>query len=99
MIGGRWWWLEVIGGQGEVEGVVAGGSGLNARTIARRRVQGAYKEQKNQSNTRTIIRTCVRWVNLKKNTPEAQTTRSDASFGPVFVVAPHPNHPVLVERR
>jgi hypothetical protein len=53
----------VIGGRGEVEGVVAGGSGLNARTIARRRVQGAYKEQKNQSNTRTNNRTRVRWVN------------------------------------
>jgi hypothetical protein len=49
------WRWEVGGGQGEVEGEMAGGSGLNARTVARRRVQGTYKGKKRISRTHVQI--------------------------------------------
>jgi hypothetical protein len=68
---------------------LAGGSGLKARTIARTRVQGTYKEKKCQSNTRTIVRVFGEVGEFKKNTPEAQTTRLNASFGLFFGLARH----------
>jgi hypothetical protein len=66
---------------------VAGGSGLNARTSNRPRVQGTYKGKKNISRThvRLFVRVFGVVGEVKKNTPEAQTTRLDASFG-LFLV-------------